>query len=228
MQPVSAEWISAASTPEAGLTPHQREVPTISDELVVELQAATEYVLGVSMHNFSIPAVLELWIDEVARIGKTVHHETCPPTRLLRQKNATFLVASGGGYDQGTPMAVMNFAEPCLRSVFGFIGVTDISFINAGGTDKLRYGVDRETILRPPLASIRAQLQLSRILRGADGNCRGRCRESARHWTAISSPDFLAHRFWLPMHSPGLRYVPCRRPVCANFTLALKMLSSRA
>lgn len=51
----------------------------------------------------------------------------------------------------------MNFAEPYLRSIFTFIGVKDITVINAGGTAKLRFGVDRETIVQPALASIRAQ-----------------------------------------------------------------------
>ena len=56
-------------------------------------------------------------------------------------------------------MAVMNFVEPYLRSLFAFVGVTDVTFINAGGTARLRSGVDRATILQPALASIRAQFQ---------------------------------------------------------------------
>ena len=60
-------------------------------------------------------------------------------------------------YDHGTPMAVLNFVEPYLRSVFGFVGVTDTRFINAGGTAQLRFGADRATVLQPALASIHAQ-----------------------------------------------------------------------
>src|SRR5271166_3071293 len=52
---VSAGWISAAYTPEANLTASQRETLATSEELIAELQAADEYVIGVSMHNFSIP-----------------------------------------------------------------------------------------------------------------------------------------------------------------------------
>lgn len=111
------------------------------------------------MYNFSIPAVLKLWIDQIVRAGKTFAYENGAPVGLLGDKKATFLVASGGVYDQGTPMAVMNFVEPYLQSMFGFLGVTDASFINAGGTVKLQYGVDRETILQPAIASIHAQFQ---------------------------------------------------------------------
>ena len=154
---LSAEWIGAAHTPEATLSPSQQEVLAVSNQLIAELESADEYVIGVAMHNFSIPAVLKLWIDQVARVGKTFSYANGTPAGLLRNKKVTFFIASGGVYDQGTPMAVMNFVEPYLRSLFGFIGVTDVSFINAGGTGKLQYGVDRQTILQPALASIHAQ-----------------------------------------------------------------------
>ena len=155
---VSAEWIGASHTPAASLSPRQREVLAISDELIAELDAADEYVFGVSMHNFSIPAVLKLWIDEIVRMGRTFTYENGAPRGLLGGKTATFLVASGGVYDQGTPMAAMNFVEPYLRSIFGFLGVIDPLFINAGGTARLQYGVERETILQPAVASIHARL----------------------------------------------------------------------
>ena len=157
LEPISAEWIGAAHTPEASLSASQQEVLAVSSQLIAELEAADEYVIGVAMHNFSIPAVLKLWIDQVARAGKTFSYKNGAPAGLLRNKKATFFMASGGVYDQGTPMAVMNFVEPYLRSLFAFIGVTDVSFINAGGTGKVQYGVDRQTILQPALASIHAQ-----------------------------------------------------------------------
>ena len=166
LPPVSAEWVDSAHTPEANLTPQQHEVLGISSELIAELQAADEYVFGVAMYNFSIPAVLKLWIDQIVRLGKTVAYENGTPSGLLLNKKATFLVASGGVYDQGTPRAVMNFVEPYLRSMFGFLGVTDASFINAGGTARLRYGVDRETILQPAIASIQARFQPGVSLHG--------------------------------------------------------------
>jgi FMN-dependent NADH-azoreductase len=159
LPPVTAEFVGSAYTPEASLTPRQREVLALSNELIAELQGADEFVVGVAMYNFSIPAVLKLWIDQVVRLGKTFAVENNAPAGLLRDKRATFLVASGGVYDQGTPSEVMNFVEPYLRSMFGFLGVTDTRFINASGTAKLRYGVDRETILQPAIASIHAQFQ---------------------------------------------------------------------
>src|SRR6266567_2762959 len=128
-KPLDAQWIGAAFTPEAGRTPEQKDALAFSDELIGELQKVDEYVIGVSMHNFSIPSVLKLWIDQVVRSGETFSYENGAPVGLLRNKKATFLVATGGVYDAGTPRADMNFIEPYLRSLFGFIGVTETSFI---------------------------------------------------------------------------------------------------
>jgi FMN-dependent NADH-azoreductase len=159
LAPLSAELIAAIYTPESSRTAEQNALLSTSDELIAELQAADEYVFGVSMHNFSIPSSLKLWIDQVARVGKTFSYEGGAPKGLLNGKKATFLVATGGVYEQGTPMAAFNHIEPYLRSVFGFLGVKDVTFINASGTSRARSGVDRATILRPALESIHAQFQ---------------------------------------------------------------------
>lgn len=76
-----------------------------------ELEAADEYVFGVVMHNFSIPSVLDLWIDQIVRAGRTFSHERGAIAGLLRNKRATFLVASGGVYEPGAFSGGMNFAE---------------------------------------------------------------------------------------------------------------------
>ena len=159
LAPVNAQWIAAAYTPEANRTPEQNALLATSDELIAELQDADEYVFGVSMHNFSIPSSLKLWIDQIARAGKTFSYEGGAPAGLLRHKKANFLVATGGVYEQGTPMAALNHIEPYLRSVFGFLGVKDVTFINASGTARARAGVDRAVILQPALSSIRAQFR---------------------------------------------------------------------
>jgi FMN-dependent NADH-azoreductase len=159
LSPVNAEWIGAAYTPEPNLTPRQREVLALSGELTAELTAADEYLFGVAMHNFSIPSTLKLWIDQIVRVGKTFSYENGVPAGLLQNKKATFFLASGGVYTAGTPMEAMNFAEPYLRTMFGFLGVTDTHFIHAGGTARLRAGVAREIILEPALASINAHFQ---------------------------------------------------------------------
>jgi FMN-dependent NADH-azoreductase len=154
LSPINAEWIGAVYAPKESRTARQREVLALSDELIAELKAADEFVIGVPMHNFSIPGALKLWIDQVARVGETFSYENGAPAGLLHNKKATFLVASGGVYNQGTPGFALNFVEPYLRSLFDFIGIRETIFISASGTARHRFGVDRGTILQPALTSI--------------------------------------------------------------------------
>ncbi len=158
--PVTAAWVGAAYAPDEARTPDQRNLLSLSDTLIAELQAADEYVLGVPMHNFSIPSTLKLWIDQVARVNKTFSYATGAPAGLLTDKRATIIIASGGKYDAGTAMASFNFVEPYLRTVLGFLGVTNTTFLTAGGASALSYGkIDRQTFLQPHVDSIRAQFE---------------------------------------------------------------------
>ena len=152
---IDAEWITAMQTPEEKRTPAQREALLLSDTLIAELEAADEYVFGVPMHNFTVPSVLRLWIDQVARAGKTFAYVNGAPQGLLKGKKAHFIIASGGKYEAGTPMASYNFVEPYLRTIFGFLGVTDVTFVAAGGTAALSSGkVDRPSFLAPHLQAV--------------------------------------------------------------------------
>ena len=46
-----------------------------------------------------------------------------------------------------------------MRALFGFLGVTQASFLTAGGTMALNYGLDRDVFLAPHLQAVRAQAQ---------------------------------------------------------------------
>src|SRR5580658_1857946 len=157
--PINAEWVGAVYTPEAARTPEQKKQLALSDSLLAELERADEYVIGVPMHNFGVPSVLKLWIDQISRVGKTFSYGAGGPKGLLVGKKATFIIATGGNYDPQTQMASFNFVEPYLRSVFGFLGVTDVTFLTAGGTAALNYGQDRDAFLAPHLHVVQTHAQ---------------------------------------------------------------------
>ena len=157
--PIDAEFVGAMYTTEESRTPRQNEVLSLSDTLLAELAQADEYVLGVPMHNFGVPSVLKLWIDQIARRGKTFAYVEGKPKGLIVGKKATFIIATGGMYDAQTQMASFNFVEPYLRSLFGFLGVTDVKFLTAGGTMGLNSGLDRGAFLAPHLQAVQAHAQ---------------------------------------------------------------------
>lgn len=156
--PIDQAWISAAFTPEEARQPEQKALLAYSEESIAELEQADEYVIGVAMHNFSIPSVLKLWIDQVVRGGLTFTYGGADgPKGLLSGKKATVLVATGGVYDAGSPYAALNFIDPYLHTILGFIGITDVKFVTAGGTAQLRSGtVDRGQFLQPHLEQVRS------------------------------------------------------------------------
>ena len=159
ISPINAEWVGAVYTPAETRTPKQKELLSLSDALLAELEQADEYVIGVPMHNFGLPSVLKLWIDQIARVGKTFSYADGKPKGLIKGKKATFVIATGGTYDPQTQMASFNFVEPYLRSLFGFFGVTETTFLTAGGTMALNYGQDRDAFLAPHLKAVQAHAQ---------------------------------------------------------------------
>jgi FMN-dependent NADH-azoreductase len=156
-KPLDSAWIQAAYADQASLTSEQKAVLEVSDELIAELERADEIVIGVAMHNFSIPSSLKLWIDQVARRGRTFTYGARGPEGLLRGKRATVLSASGGAYREGTPYSAFNFMDPYLKAVLGFIGIGDVTFVSADGASRLMQGaVTRDEFLKPSLERVRA------------------------------------------------------------------------
>jgi len=156
--PIDQEWVGAVFAPEDARTPEQKKLLVLSDNLIAELEQADEYVIGVPMHNFSVPSTLKLWIDQIVRAGRTFSYVDGTPKGLILGKKATFIIATGGIYDAPTQMASFNFVEPYLRLLFGFLGVTDVSFLTAGGTTALNRGQDRNAFLAPHLHAVQAHV----------------------------------------------------------------------
>jgi FMN-dependent NADH-azoreductase len=97
------------------------------DALIDELISADVVVIAAPLYNFTIPASLKLWIDQVARAGRTFAYSEQGPKGLLENKKAIVVIASGG-VPLGSPM---DFASPYLNTVLGFVGITDVTFIEA-------------------------------------------------------------------------------------------------
>jgi FMN-dependent NADH-azoreductase len=154
LAPIDAEWVAAVRTPADARTPGQRQALLLSDTLIGELEQADEYVFGVPLHNFGVPAVLKLWIDQITRAQRTFTYGDGVPKGLLVGKKATFIVATGG-----PRMDAFNFAGPYLQALFGFLGVTDVRLLNVNGTMALNFGEERTGFLAPHLQAVEALAQ---------------------------------------------------------------------
>jgi FMN-dependent NADH-azoreductase len=157
---VDLDWIAGAfSPPEQHNEDHKRAL-ALSDELISEVIEADEIILASPMYNFAVPAALKAWVDHVVRAGKTFRYTAGgKPEGLLAGNNKKVLaiVASGGSYAAGSGLSALDHEVPYLRFIFGFMGVTDVRFVQAGGTGAVVQGkVSAEEFLSPHLREIAA------------------------------------------------------------------------
>jgi FMN-dependent NADH-azoreductase len=120
-------------TPEDKRTEEHREAVKHSDEAIKELMEADIIVIGVPFYNFGIPSTLKAWIDHIVRAGITFRYTEGSVEGFVTNKKVYLAIASGGIYSEG-PMKGYDFAEPYLRTVLGFIGMTDIMAFRIEGT----------------------------------------------------------------------------------------------
>ena len=134
---VDLPWIAGAYSPVEQHTPEMKKALAVSDELIAELQAADQIVIGTPMYNFAVPATLKAWIDHIVRFGVTF---SASYEGLLKNKKVTVIVASGGVFTPGSHMESYNFETAYLKHILAFVGITDVSFVMAGGTSDVMMG----------------------------------------------------------------------------------------
>ena len=157
--PITAEWVGSVFTPEEALAPQQKNFfrsPTLY------LASWSKPMSMSSVYRCTILACLRYLSFGSIRSRASVR----PSPTLMESQRAcswargvTFIIATGGIYDAETQMRSFNFVEPYLRSVFGFLGVTDATFLTAGGTKALNYGQDRTAFLAPHVQAVQTHVQ---------------------------------------------------------------------
>ncbi|HIK03906.1 MAG TPA: FMN-dependent NADH-azoreductase [Trichormus sp. M33_DOE_039] len=129
---VDESWIAAAFTPPNARTPELNQAIQLSDSLIDEFLAADRYVFGVPMYNLNIPSTLKAYIDQIIRVGRTFAMDENGYKGLVDSSKKVLIITSrGGDFSPGTPFAPYDYQEPYLRAVLGFIGLIDVTFINA-------------------------------------------------------------------------------------------------
>jgi len=109
---------------------------SLSDALIAELQTADLIVIASPMYNFGMSSTLKAWFDHVLRAGVTFRYTESGPEGLLKGKKAVVIESRGGLYSEG-PAAAMNAQEAHIRTLLGFAGIDDVTFVLA---EKLAFG----------------------------------------------------------------------------------------
>jgi FMN-dependent NADH-azoreductase len=128
---IDSDWITANFSTAENRDIVARQRLAYSDELIAELQWADHILLTTPMYNFSVPATLKAWIDQVCRAGVTFRYTADGPEGLLAGKRADIVITTGGA-----PLeSPVDFVSGYLRQVFAFVGITEINIIGADRTN---------------------------------------------------------------------------------------------
>ena len=131
LTPATAAGVRAVAS-----TPDELSTQALSDSLIQELRDADLIVIGAPMYNWSLPTSLRAWFDHVLRPRVTFAYGEDGPMGMLTGKRAIVIEARGGVYSEG-PTQSLDFQEPYLWQLLGFIGITDVSFVHA---ERIGYG----------------------------------------------------------------------------------------
>jgi FMN-dependent NADH-azoreductase len=120
-------------TPAESRTPELLEAVKHSETAIAEILDADIVVIGAPLYNFTIHSTLKAWIDHIVRAGITFKYDQNGPEGLIKGKKIYIALASGGVYSEG-PMKAIDYIEPYLRTILGFLGMSDISVFRIEGT----------------------------------------------------------------------------------------------
>jgi FMN-dependent NADH-azoreductase len=126
---VDDAWITANFTPDENKSTAQKALLAASDAYVDEVLAADVIVIGTPIYNFSIPASLKAWVDQIVRAKRTFAYKAEGGyDALVPAGKKVIIVATSGGVPVGSGY---DLATPYLKHVLGFIGLTDVEVIAA-------------------------------------------------------------------------------------------------
>jgi len=145
----SATTLVAAGTAAEFRDAAQQYEAALSTDTLNEFLAADAVVLAAPMYNFTIPTQLKAWIDRICVAGQTFRYTEAGPEGLCGGKKVV-IVSTAGGLHAGQPSGGAH--EEYLKTLLGFIGITDIEIVRAEG---LAYG---EQVRGDAMAAAQAQI----------------------------------------------------------------------
>jgi len=102
---------------------------------IERFNSADAYLLSTPMWNFSIPYFLKHYIDIIVQPKFLFRYTPTGVEGLVKGKKMMVIISRGGDYSSDSPEISKDFQKPYLRSIFGFVGLTDMDFIIAQPMD---------------------------------------------------------------------------------------------
>jgi FMN-dependent NADH-azoreductase len=125
-------YLHALTNPDAPRSSETDYDLTLSAAVLAEFKSADLIVIGAPMYNFGLPSTLKAWIDRIAIAGETFRYTADGPVGLAGGKEV-IIVSGRGSALSGTPAEAVDHQEAHLKTVLGFLGITDITVVRAEG-----------------------------------------------------------------------------------------------
>lgn len=106
------------------------EALALSDAWTAEYLEADIIVLGMPMYNWSIPAIVKAYIDQIVRYEKTFTFGANGVEGVVKGKKLVAVISRGGDYLPSSPMAFANFQEPYISTLFKFLGAEEVHYVH--------------------------------------------------------------------------------------------------
>ncbi|WP_295904070.1 NAD(P)H-dependent oxidoreductase [uncultured Vibrio sp.] len=125
---ITQDWIAAVFTPEEKQSKEQKDLLSLSDTLIEELNQADIIVISSPMYNYGMPAALKAWFDQVVRINKTFTFDLNRgdfPIEPIMEGKTLILISSSGefGFEIGGIRESMNHLGPHVKTISKYLGV---------------------------------------------------------------------------------------------------------
>lgn len=108
--------------------------------------SADVYLISVPMWNFGIPYALKHYIDIIIQPKYLFRYTQDGVEGLAKNKKMVVVSSRGGDYSRESAAQKYDLQEPYLRAIFGFVGISEITFVNAQPMDALGEEVREEKI----------------------------------------------------------------------------------
>jgi len=126
------------------LTPELKQAWQEIISHIERFMSADMYLISTPMWNFSIPYLLKHYLDIILQPRYLFRYTEKGVEGLVKNKKMVVITSRGGDYSNSNPY---DLQEPYLRTAFGFVGITDITFIHAQPMDALGPEVQEKKIV---------------------------------------------------------------------------------
>lgn len=137
------------------------------ERLIESFLSNDGYLISTPMWNFGIPYSLKQYIDLIVQPKYLFRYTDKPAGNglasnsqshkgiegLVKNRKMAVITSRGGDYGPESPFHAYDFQEPYLRAIFGFVGITDITFINAQPMDAMGPDVQSKKIEKARVAA---------------------------------------------------------------------------